>query len=470
MAAVIKKAYNLMALQISLLSETEEAQINFELQGTRQHRTRKIQGWIIPSGEFGLPPCLDRQNVLKQGYRFNLPQYIVADIREILDSFKYNGPIWLHLVKPYGFLGLVPWESLLLPEVNRPVLRLPDVWADPPDEIPSTLDVAFCASQPVADTPFDIVRGIISITEGLLKVPRSTVRVNIFTDQMCFRELRAYWDSQGLLSKKVFVHDQAAANEYAAPRRSLEVASVRELASPWLLWMREALAGRSVDLVYFLSHGYMSELSGALALAESPTVNRDASWSRFVGADELNMFLLQVGAWSVTLDSPLENYSEMGLRSVADDLAQRRPGPVLHHETRLDPSLAELARTLNFLYNPLPATPPLTRSISLCCQPFRVEGYREQMEPKERRSRFRQPTTRVMGDAAIASMSDNVPAWLAAAQRYVEQKQFRIDQTRQKTGSKISTRGAARIDGVERGIDEIKEAIARMASKSGTQK
>jgi hypothetical protein len=470
MAAFIKKTYNLMALQVSLLSETDEAQINFELQGTEQHKTYKIQDWIIPSGEFGLPPHLDRQKVLKQGYQFHLPQYVVADTRKILDSFEYNGPIWLHLVKPYGFLGLVPWESLLLPEVNRPVLRLPDAWADPPDEIPSTLDVALCASEPVADTPFDIVRGIISITEGLLHVPRPTVRVNIFTDQKWFHELRGYWDSQGLLNKNVFVHDQAAASAYATPRRSLEVASVRELASPWLLWMREALAGRSVDLVYFLSHGYMSELKGALALAESPTINRDASWSRFVGADELNMFLLQVGAWSVTLDSPLENYSEMGLRSVADDLAQRRPGPVLHHETRLDdPSLTELAGTLNFLYNPLPATPPCTRSISLCCQPFRVEGYQEQMEPKERRFTFRQPTTRATGDVAIASLSDNVPAWLAAAQRYVEQKQFRIDQTRQKTGREISPRGAARIDGVERGIDEIKEAIARMASKSGIQ-
>jgi hypothetical protein len=213
--------------------------------------------------------------------------------------------------------------------------------------------------------------------------------------------------------------------------------------------------------VYFLSHGYMSELKGALALAESPTINRDATWSRFVGADELNIFLLQVGAWSVALDSPLENYSEMGLRSVADDLAQRRPGPVLHHETRLDPSLGELAQVLNFLYDPLPAAPPLTRSISLCCQPFHVHGYQEQMGQRERGLTFR--------SSAIAHPPDNIPAWLAAAQRYVEQKQFEIGQTLQQTGRGTSPRSTAQVAGIERGIDEIKEAIARMAAKSGMQ-
>lgn len=463
MATLIKKTYNRVVLQVLL--GTDEARINFELQGTEQHETDKIEGWIVPSEEFGLPPRLDREKVLKQGYQFKLPQNIVADIREALDSLEYNGPIWLHLWKPYGFLGLVPWESLLLPTVNRPVLRLPDVRAAPPDEIPSTLDVALCGSEPVAKTPFNIVQGIISITERLLHVPRRpTVRVYIFTDQQSFHELWVYWGKQGLLNKKVFVHDQTAASTYAAPRRSSQITGACELESPWLLWMREALAGRSVDLVYFLSHGYMSELKGALALAESPTINRDPSWARFVGADELNMFLLQVGAWSVAFDSPLENYSEMGLRSVAEDLAQRRPGPVLHHETRLDPSLTELTLALNFLYDPLPATPRLTRSISLWCQP-------EQTEAQERRPTFWQqritPATDEL-DAEIASPTsplDNVPAWLAAAQRYLEQKQFEIDQTRQQTGSRASPRGAAQIAGVERGIDEIEKAIARMASK-----
>jgi hypothetical protein len=69
----------------------------------------------------------------------------------------------------------------------------------------------------------------------------------------------------------------------------------------------------------------------------------------------------------------------------------------------------------------------------------------------------------------IAHPPDNVPAWLAAAERYVEQKQFEIDQTLQQTGRETSPRSTAQVAGIERGIDEIKEAIACMAAKSGMQ-
>jgi hypothetical protein len=243
---------------------------------------------------------------------------------------------------------------------------------------------------------------------------------------------------------------------------------VREIESPWLLWMREALQGRSVDLVHFLGHGYMAGAKGALGFAESPVLNQDASWCRFVGSDELNLFLCQVGAWSVAIDSPIDNYSEMGLRAVADDLAQRRPGPTLHHESRLDDlDLSELEQAFLFLFNPEPILPVVTRSIALCCQPFRVAGYEQQMRGIETLV-SRPPVFRVNQQGGPPS-EENIPAWIAAAQRYVEQKQFEVNQVRKTTADRKLTRTGAQTTGVERGLAEIKQAIALMAQRSGVK-
>lgn len=465
MAQQIKEEYNLAALKVSLVTGSSDAIIRLAFEVTESHNPSTIRSWEVTASEFGLPPRFDPDKVLSQGYRFKLPQQMQQELRQALDFVQYRGPVWLHLVKPYGYLGIVPWEELLFEAIYQPILRLPDVWSDPPTEVPSTLDVALCASEPAADTPFDIVHSLTRITEHLLNVPRSRVRVDIFTDVRYVGLLESYWVGRGALNMRVFVHNPASAKAYAIPRKSLEVRRVREIESPWLLWMREALQGRSVDLVHFLGHGYMAGTKGALGFAESPMLNQDASWCRFVGSDELSLFLCQVGAWSVAIDSPIGNYSEMGLRAVADDLAQRRPGPTLHHESRLDdPDLIQLKQAFLFLFNLDPIIPAVTRSIALCCQPFRVAGYEHQMRSVG--TPAWEPAFR--GRWADGPPSEeNIPAWIAAAQRYVEQKQFEVNQLRETTPDRRLVRTGAQTNGVERGLEEIKQAIALMARRSG---
>ncbi|MGA8090502.1 MAG: hypothetical protein WCA10_24720 [Terracidiphilus sp.] len=468
MAMLIKKAYNLAGLKVSLVTGGSDATIRLEFEVTESHNPYTIRSWEVEASQFGLPPRFDPDKVLYQGYQFRLPQQIQQELREELNKLDHPGTIWLHLVKPYGYLGIVPWEELLIEAVPHPILRLPDVWCDPPTEIPSTLDVALCASEPVADTPFNVEQNLIGITEHLLKVPRSHVRVDIFTDLRYAGRLESYWAGQGELNTRVFVHDPASAASYAIPRKSLEIRSVPEIESPWLLWMREALQGRSVDLVHFQGHGYFSGTKGALGFAESPMLNQDASWCRFVGSDELNLFLRQVGAWSVAIDSPIGNYSEMGLRAVADDLAQRRPGPTLHHESRLDRTdLFELNQAFLFLFNRELIHPAITRSIALCCQPFRVAGYKQQALELEGIRTLESESLAFRATAlGDPSSEENVPAWIAATQRYVEQKQFEVNQVRKTTAARRLARTSAQTAGVERGLDEIKQAIALMAQKS----
>ena len=109
--------------------------------------------------------------------------------------------------------------------------------------------------------------------------------------------------------------------------------------------MRDALAGRSIDLGHLIAHGYLSGESAALSVAESPLENLDRKLPRFIGPNELGAFLAQTGAWGCALTSPLHNYSEMAHRLLVTPLANLRPGPILHHEMRLDPDLSCLLYT-----------------------------------------------------------------------------------------------------------------------------
>jgi hypothetical protein len=294
--------------------------------------------------------------------------------------------------------------------------------------------------------------------------------------------LREHWTKHKLLDTRVFVHDPGKAGSYKIPERTSEIRSFRELQSPWLLWMREALGDRSVDLVHFLCHGYMSDMKGALAFAESPLRNNDPRWSRFVGSDEINTLLTQVGAWSVAFDSPRDNFSEMGLRAVADALAQTRPGPALHHESRLDDAkLSELGGAFRFLFDPSPSVPQSWRSIAVCCQPFRVAHYQEEVGDKPGSSSWKElgtalrrilrPEATVKYERPEPSITEtpNVPAWLAAAQRYVEQKEFEIKQVRKATLGQNLVRSNQELRGVERGLGEIEKAIRRISAKSSTK-
>lgn len=173
----------------------------------------------------------------------------------------------------------------------------------------------------------------------------------------------------------VTVHDPAVAQGYDVPSPSQSVPRGSGYPpNPWLRWMSETLAGKNIDLVQFVCHGYMSQDHGALALAESPALNTDPNIARFVGAAELSRFLNNMGAWYLGLTSPPNNYSMYGLRLLADQMARSRPGPVFLHE----PSHPEDALGLNFLYSLLygepEVPPPLCPSVFLYCHPRRLLG------------------------------------------------------------------------------------------------
>ena len=449
MGMLLKRTFNLVALKVTLDTRGERAQVVFELEVTEEHEPRTVWKLAVPIGEIGLSENSGSERSDAGVDRFRLPDSLASGVAEQLANAGYDGVVWLHLVKPYGMLGAVPWERLL--DIGRPLLRLPDALGTPPAEVSRTLDVIICASRPISEAAFNIPRHLGTMAERIARsVEGRRVRVNVFTDLECTRALEDTIARQGL-ADKVVVWNPHESYESAQRNRRPGSAPVK---SPWLLWILEKMRGKSVDVVHFLCHGYLAQRSGALAFAESPTLNKDPLWSRFVGAGELGAFLMHLGAWSVAFSSPDHNYSEMGLRLLADEFAQVKPGPVLYHDCSHDPSMDQLGAAYRFLYSHDRLPPPPMPAVALCCQPALVAG----------------AGAAVTADSAAANAAveqaglEELPAWVAAVHRFCEQKEFQVSSL-SKSRERLSARAGEDVQGVTNGVDEIRQTLDRLMKK-----
>jgi len=385
-------------------------------------------------------------------------------------------PLWLHLVKPYGFLGAFDWEAALVPELGRPLLRLPD-FLERARESRNALHVALVWSTPVAESPLNppiVLRDMVTAIFAGSRRERTTIHV--FADDKYHDALRGIFADE----PRVEVHDPQEAQQHDVSRRTnglpgLDAAGV---CSPWLKWLRDSMKGRSLDVVHFVCHGYVSGQQPALALAKSPLSNRDRFDARYVGVGELAAFLTQVGAWSAVFSSPPDNDLGAGLRFLADSVAQARPGPVLHHKLRAAGPTPALLEMYGFLYSPAPSPVPAQGDWFAYCQPSLVADVaavnhtrtrRHELGAKKLRAKsnaglFKNlshvPMMRIRQPAEEAEpMPDDAPNWVSAAQRYVEQQTLQLQ---------CALRENSESDGcvaeeVARTLDKLQEIVDNMA-------
>ncbi len=457
-----------LVLAIALDTAKPDAEVLCELRRRYGGGDEPVDGWRFTAAQLGLPERLDRRRALGQGYSFALPEEALVALQNRVKKEEAGAPLWLLLERPAGYLRLVPWEQLL-ERLGVPILRLPDLETAAPRESPATLDVILCGSGPIAKESFGIGECLERLASRIREgAPRRTL-LHVFTDQAAHSGLRERLAAAGALGDAVRLYDPVTAGRYAVPDPALRIEEPLEaLENPWLLWMRDSLGGRSVDVVHFLTHGYLAGERGALALAESPLRNEDRRQARFVGAGQLSAFLTQVGAWSAAFSSPEYNYSEMGLRLLADAVAQARPGPVLHHEMRLDPECAALARAYRFLYGAagtdLAAVPPASPALVLYCAlprpPRRTRG-------QTRGISFGSPEAAASeGLQAVFDRQENVPAWVAAASRSIEQYDLRLQRlaAAPHEAGVAASRRAAR-EPAEEALRQIEEIVTRAAMR-----
>ena len=372
MAEILKHEYKLLVLKISLDTSKRQVFILMEIEKQIDGEYRHIDKYLITAESMDLPDKLEQRKTRYKGYNFTFPDDAMEWLQQCLTIHNTErAPLWLHLVNPYGYLGLVPWEQLIQKELDVAILRLPEFLAEPPKQNLSVLDVVLCSSMPVAKVSFMIIEHIVNIIHQIqTKVPRHTT-IHVFVEGETYHQLN---QMNFEFNDSVQLYDPGTSASYMTTEATSRIVDrPGQIKNPWLLWIRDSLRGTSIDVVHFLTHGYMSSDSGALALAESPLTNEDQRMARFVGAAELKTFYTHIGAWATIFSSPENNYSEMGLRQIADTIAQTRPGPVVYHQIEHDNDAEVIGSVYHFLFSPdLNVPPPSTSSVFIYCHPSRV--------------------------------------------------------------------------------------------------
>ena len=423
MADILRRENDLTVLRISLDRRgTEE-----EMHSTRHPQSAivvEIQvgtdapviGGRIPMSAIGL---LDRVRGNERPTQFRLPDELL--LGPAADLVSDQGPLWLEIPTPSGHLRLVPWEALLTEAFGRPVLRLP-YFSLLPQASREPLEVAVCASSPRAKTGFDATGMLVRYVDAVGRAVNQKRKVHIFADIDQYRRLIQDWQGR----PDIVVHDPQTTEQFELPERTPEIGIGANVRNPWLLWMLDELGDRALDAVHFICHGYFSVDRGAIALASSPLVNTDATYSRFIGAAELGSFLISTGAWAIGLTGPDHNYAPLGLREVADSLAQTRPLHVLAHEAGEDPQLDELEAAYGLMFATNPRPPPLLRASALWVHPNLVAEARPSAPNQLAGNQWldEEGGTALLGPATKQALhGESTPAWVAASARVIEQVQ-----------------------------------------------
>jgi hypothetical protein len=383
MAELIKREYDIIVLKAQVgvhsaaLAGSRESLVRFTLQYHEERRLVDGPRWEFPLNQIA-PPALDRSMTRGTGPPMQLPTTMLTELRDWFDSnTERKQPLWVHLVKPYGLLRIVPWERLLGEALDIPILMLPDFIFPPPREAMQVLDVVLCGSAPLGYEEYSVLQAMRQAADRILASAAASrrVRLHVFADRDIAEPLSREWKADGRLGSSITVHGHDRAAPYITedlPSRLIDEAGT--LRSPWLLWMRDALAGAGVDVIHFICHAYLARERGALMFAQSPLERTDRYLAGPVSAAELGTFLTQVGAWSTVFTSLPDNHSELGLRWLADEIAQSRPGPMMMHSVSEDPGAEALEAGYGFLYNIEPQEPPTSKALFIYCQPYLQTG------------------------------------------------------------------------------------------------
>jgi hypothetical protein len=367
------------------------------------------------------------------------------------DRLDPSDVLWLHLVKPYGALGAVPWERDLQPVLPIPLLRLPDVLPEPYRPY-STFDVALCVAA-TGDGSSAAARMGAAVAWALADGIGDRLRLHVFADLESHRPLEN--GIGDLPVRAVTVHRPRSAADPSPARTGPGIQD------SWLAWIRQEMRGKAIDAVHFVGHGSTLGDEGAILTTSSPA-STDHRSVQVVQAGELRRFLTQVGALVAGFTRPDGNYSDYGLRRLVDELGSMRAGPVLLHDPQTDPALETLRQAYAFLSAPEPGRPPADQSIMLFAQPRQVANLDLKHAPE------------APGDAELRSSSalrkhlsrDDTPRWLAAAERFIEEREADLIRFRQSREEHPPTaQQEAYFNGVQNALRRVRLVVNRHAER-----
>ncbi|PBC04266.1 hypothetical protein [Mesorhizobium sp. WSM3860] len=410
MGEELKREHQLMSLRMELLAWSGDPYIliDFESGGSSK------KNWKLPASMLGITQ--EGRSSLPQGP--HLPRALADEIAATANENARTGssePLWLHLIRPYGLLGAVPWERLLGDVVNRPILRLPD-FLERSKEDPDTLEIAVCFDPSIEGDHFADFRRVHDVICSAFDAPRAQIVAHLFTTP----KIAEHFGTYPIPRLKI----------HSLGEERIEIESgLTGLPSfsPWLGWIESVLRNEALDAVHFICPTESSDERSNLLLRASP--GRDAAQSlTAVYPSEVASFLQRTGAWAALFSPPQGSGSEESCRYFADSLAQIRPGPVLYHE--FDDDIEQVRNRLDkvyqFLFASDPSEAPQLHKDFLYCQPALVSDYENWDSGRNEVPPRASVTQRVW--ARLSQQSDLIPdyrlseapAWTSAAQRFVE--------------------------------------------------
>jgi len=463
-----KQRDDLTLLRISLdwPEDEEREDIVFELSVHGDTRfTTSVAG-----ADLGLPEKTD--DIRRFSYTepvFHLPEEVG---RRLERESPPSEPLWLELNPTGSRLAIVPWERLLKPNVQSPILRLPVFQSAGALTGWDSLDVVLCTSSPVAKEriPFDYQLKLIEAV-GSDRVKKTTLHLftdssnyKVFTESSNYEALCEQLSLDGRLERVQLYDPKGTADLAPSEFSETIIDDPQSLVNPWLNWISDALGDLTVDEVHFACHGFFSMGQGSIAVAESPLQNQDSNWARFIGAQQLNNFLNRVGAEMVCLHSLPYNYSISGLRLLADQLARLRRGIVL-----LDSNAEEMSEAQylsHMLYCALDHELLPSGDLTLYCSPDLLDGLKFRRSRRDSPAAEDLPALRTIAEILHTSSKEG-NAWIASSYRWLEEAASALD------AQPISERQSQTQQGIRHALKFLSDVTQRHASlrnRSGDQR
>jgi hypothetical protein len=477
MAELLKREYDLIVLKVEVLQIQPD--VLFTLQAKVDGALTDVMRWSSDITTLAL--LRDRTSTV----HCKVPAEVSAGILDWVQS-NVDGmpPLWVHLVKPYGALRFMPWERAFGAGFPMPVLMLPDFLFPPPREAADTLDIALFASAPLNFEDYVVRQALQNTVGGIITAAVRKTALHVFADREMYLEMRTLLSLVTNDAVQVTLYDPKDAAEYVdADLSSRTVDETGQLRSPWLLWMRDQLRRNSVDVVHFVGHGSLTRDRGALIVAQSPLQRTDDFRAGPISAVELATFMTQVGAWGTALTVAPMNHSEPGLRALADEIGQTRPGPVLMHNMDRESSPLVMASAYRLLFDTVPTDLPKSDALFIYCQPYRVRtGETAPLEVGTQRSArsaitLESPVSRSVGQTQIAAAASAgaspldslieqgsaVKPWVAATERVAEQVLLKL-QASVRDDADDGNDQEVRRQVTERVLSSLRQSVAAFAT------
>lgn len=430
------------------LSERTPA-ITAEFVGYPHEKARTFWKKRYPPAEFGLPKgtAAPTELFVPDGLRDDV-------VRSLDESFLRDAALWLRLVPPYGYLGAVPWERVLVEATGKPLVRVPDrlpVAADPGQVW--SLAIAVDAD-PGSDWAAEYCASLLS---AIYEYVSASITADVFVDAGTYDVLKELiTDVPPAMELRLHEPDEAIRAHQNRTERGVPQFRRQRSAGPpappvpgsaliWADWIAAGLGSRAVRALHLVSDAAFDADRPLLMLSPDPRDRAESHGRAYASADDVRLLADTIGASALSLGSPPKNPSDIATRMMADALGVQRPSPTFYSCAGLDPSGNALAWAHAFIAD-LPGTVsiPQDPSLFLYLQPEHIQASLAQKWPEPRPSKRHWLPGRRESAAAAAkatppstlppaldvapndalsayyASAETVPGWVASAERYID--------------------------------------------------